>query len=107
MANAIPGFTSMPPVNGPGSAAAGNPASGMTGPGDGPDFTQTLDGMMNQVADMQTSAQAQVVDLLQGNGQDVHSAMIAVEKADLSFQLMMQVRNKIIQAYQTISQMPF
>lgn len=107
MATPIPGFSSMPPVNGPGSAVPGNPVSGVTGPGDGPDFSQTLDGMMNQVADMQSSAQAQVVDLLQGNGQDVHSAMIAVEKADLSFQLMMQVRNKIIQAYQTISQMPF
>ena len=102
----IQGFSYTPPVNAPGSAA-GTAASGVNGPGDGPDFTQTLDGMMNQVADMQTSAQAQVVDLLQGNGQDVHSAMIAVEKADLSFQLMMQVRNKIIQAYQTISQMPF
>ncbi len=33
--------------------------------------------------------------------------MIAVEKADLSFQLMMQVRNKIVQAYQTISNMQF
>jgi flagellar hook-basal body complex protein FliE len=44
---------------------------------------------------------------LQGNGADLHSAMIAVEKADLSFQLMMQVRNKIVQAYQQISQMNF
>jgi flagellar hook-basal body complex protein FliE len=35
------------------------------------------------------------------------SAMVAVEKADLSFQMMIQVRNKIVQAYQTISQMQF
>jgi flagellar hook-basal body complex protein FliE len=103
----IQGFSYTPLVSTPGSGAAGGSASGVNGPGEGPDFTQTLDGMMNQVADMQTSAQAQVVGMLQGNGQDVHSAMIAVEKADLSFQLMMQVRNKIIQAYQTISQMPF
>jgi flagellar hook-basal body complex protein FliE len=48
-----------------------------------------------------------VAKVLQGNGQDLHSAMIAVEKADLSFQLMMQARNKIVQAYQTISQMQF
>lgn len=103
----IQGFSYTPPVSAPGSGASSNPTSGVGGPGDGPDFTQTLDGMMNQVADMQSSAQAQVVGLLQGNGQDVHSAMIAVQQADLSFQLMMQVRNKIIQAYQTISQMPF
>jgi len=75
--------------------------------GGGADFLQTLDGMLNQVGSMQTDAQQQVTDLLQSDGQDVHSAMIAVEKADLSFQLMMQVRNKIIQAYQTISQIPF
>ncbi|HEY6464389.1 MAG TPA: flagellar hook-basal body complex protein FliE [Candidatus Acidoferrales bacterium] len=83
---------------------------GMSTPGaaaDNGDFLQTLDGMLNQVGSMQTDAQQQVSDLLQTDGQDVHSAMIAVEKADLSFQLMMQVRNKIIQAYQTISQIPF
>jgi flagellar hook-basal body complex protein FliE len=45
--------------------------------------------------------------LLDGNGVDVHAAMIAVEKADLSFQLMMQVRNKIVQAYQDISRLQF
>jgi len=37
----------------------------------------------------------------------VHSAMIAVEKADLSFQMMLQVRNKIVAAYQEISRMNF
>jgi len=52
-------------------------------------------------------AATQVAQLLNGKGADVHSAMIAVEKADLSFQLMMQVRNKIVQAYQQISNMQF
>lgn len=76
-------------------------------PSDGADFSQTLDGVMNQVEGLQSDAQTKVRELLQGNGQDIHSAMIAVQKADLSFQLMMQVRNKIIQAYQTVSQMQF
>jgi flagellar hook-basal body complex protein FliE len=44
---------------------------------------------------------------LAGHGEDLHSALLAVEKADLSFQLMMQVRNKIVQAYQDIARMPF
>jgi|HubBroStandDraft_6_1064221.scaffolds.fasta_scaffold2771100_1 flagellar hook-basal body complex protein FliE len=88
-------------------AQAASGAASTAGAGDGTDFLNTLDGMLNQVGDMQTDAQQQVSDLLQSDGQDVHSAMIAVEKADLSFQLMMQVRNKIIQAYQTISQIPF
>lgn len=71
------------------------------------DFSQTLDGVLSQVNSLQTDATAKVGELLQGNGQDLHSAMIAVEKANLSFQLMMQVRNKIVQAYQTVSQMQF
>jgi len=71
------------------------------------DFFRTLDGVMNQVGETQDDAQTKVQEMLQGNGQDLHTAMIAVEKADLSFQLMMQVRNKIIQAYQTVSQMQF
>jgi flagellar hook-basal body complex protein FliE len=76
-------------------------------PGNGPDFFHALEGAMDKVQEVQSGADQQVANLLQGNGQDLHSAMMAVEKADLSFQLMMQVRNKIVQAYQTISQMQF
>ena len=36
---------------------------------------------------------------------DLHSVMLALEKADLSFQMMMQVRNKFVQAYQEIMRM--
>jgi flagellar hook-basal body complex protein FliE len=70
-------------------------------------FLETLRGAMDQVNDLQGTAEAKVGALLEGNGMDVHSAMIAVEKADLSFQLMMQVRNKIVAAYQEISRMQF
>ncbi len=75
--------------------------------GKGSDFFQALEGAMDKVQEVQSGADQQVESLLQGNGQDLHSALMAVEKADLSFQLMMQVRNKIVQAYQTISQMQF
>ena len=70
-------------------------------------FTATLSQAMNEVEELQSEAQAQVADLLEGKGTDVHSAMIAVEKADLSFQLMMQVRNKIVAAYQEVTRMQF
>jgi len=36
---------------------------------------------------------------------DIHQVMIALERAELSFQLMMQVRNKLIEAYQEIMRM--
>ena len=40
-----------------------------------------------------------------GESQDLHNTVIAMQKADLSFQMMMQVRNKIVQAYQEIIRM--
>ena len=70
-------------------------------------FMETLRGAMDQTKELQGAADAKVAGLLDGSGMDVHSAMIAVEQADLSFQLMMQVRNKIVQAYQQVSQMAF
>jgi flagellar hook-basal body complex protein FliE len=70
-------------------------------------FTETLRGAMDQLDQLQGDADAKTAALLEGRGMDVHSAMIAVEKADLSFQLMMQVRNKIVSAYQEISRMQF
>jgi flagellar hook-basal body complex protein FliE len=70
-------------------------------------FTETLRGAMDQTKQLQATADIKVAGLLDGSGMDVHSAMIAVEQADLSFQLMMQVRNKIVAAYQEISRMQF
>ncbi len=70
-------------------------------------FTETLLGAMDQVEQLQGDANAKTAALLEGSGMDLHSAMIAVQKADLSFQLMMQVRNKIVSAYQEIARMQF
>jgi flagellar hook-basal body complex protein FliE len=71
------------------------------------DFVKSLQDAMSEVGDLQSQADTQVNQLLTGNGQDVHSAMIAVEKASLAFDMMVQVRNKIVQAYQQVSGMQF
>lgn len=71
------------------------------------DFMNTLNDAMGQVGQLQSEADGKVAQLLSGNGQDVHSAMIAVEKASLAFSMMVQVRNKIVQAYQQVSSMQF
>ena len=70
-------------------------------------FREVLDSAMDDMNNLQGQAQETVAQVLSGNGSDVHSALIAVEKADLSFQLMMQVRNKIVSAYEEISRMQF
>jgi len=62
---------------------------------------------MGEMGQLQSQAETKVAGVLEGSGGDVHTALIAVEKADLSFQLMMQVRNKIVSAYQEISRMQF
>ncbi len=72
-----------------------------------PAFRNMLHDAIEDIQHLQGEAEHQVAGVLGGDGTDVHSAMIAVEKADLSFQLMMQVRNKIVSAYQEISRMQF
>ncbi len=71
------------------------------------DFSSVLKNAVDQVDTFQSQANQEVGELLSGGETDVHNAMIAVEKADLSFQLMMQVRNKVVQAYQEVERMQF
>jgi flagellar hook-basal body complex protein FliE len=72
-----------------------------------PSFESVLKNAVSGVEQLHTNAQEQVTQLAQGDRQDIHSVMIAVEKADVAFQLMMQVRNKIVNAYQEVSKMQF
>lgn len=73
----------------------------------GASFTDVLKSAVDSVNSSNDSAAAQVKNVLQGGGGDLNSVMVAVEKADVSFQLMMQVRNKIVSAYQDIEKMQF
>ncbi|HKM47136.1 MAG TPA: flagellar hook-basal body complex protein FliE [Terriglobales bacterium] len=98
MNNSIPSIRILPADIVPSSSSGG---------AEGGKFLETLQQSMDQAEGAQGDAATQVAQLLNGQGADLHSAMIAVEKADLSFQLMMQVRNKIVQAYQQISSMQF
>ena len=70
-------------------------------------FASTLASAVDNVEQLNTSAESDVTNVLQNGGQELHNVMIAVEKADIAFQLMMQVRNKIVNAYQEISRLQF
>jgi flagellar hook-basal body complex protein FliE len=76
-------------------------------PSSGSGFRDVLHSAIDDMQQLERQAETKVAGVIEGNGADVHSAMIAVEKADLSFQLMMQVRNKIVSAYEEISRMQF
>lgn len=71
----------------------------------GSSFGEVLENAMQEVNDLQTQASDQTQKLMTGEITDIHSAMIAVQKADVSFQMMMQVRNKLVNAYQEIMKM--
>ena len=77
------------------------------GDGGGLNFGYVLQNAVSGVDTLNNTAGAQISNLLQGGSGDMTSVMIAVEKADASFQLMMQVRNKIGTAYQDIEKMQF
>jgi len=83
------------------------PSLGSTGASAGESFSSVLSNAVHSVDQLNDSAAAQVSNLVQGGGGDINNVMIAVEKADVSFQLMMQVRNKIVNAYQDIEKMQF
>lgn len=68
-------------------------------------FNDMLTESINKVGELEKDANSQVEKLTKMETQDVHNTMIAMEKADLSFHLMMQVRNKIISAYEEIMRM--
>ena len=70
-------------------------------------FGGILKGMVNETNDLSAKAQQAVSGLLSGTGVDVHEALIAGQKADVAFELALQVRNKAVGAYQQMMSMQF
>ncbi len=73
--------------------------------GDGPSFGDVLKEAISTTNALQKQSDHEIQKIMTGESQDLHSTLIAVQKADLSFQMMMQVRNKLVQAYQEIMRM--
>lgn len=70
-------------------------------------FSQLFTDAVSQASQLENQAHAAVTGLMSGTGIDVHQAMIATEKASMSFELALAVRNKAVQAYQTVIGMQF
>lgn len=86
----------------------GTIASGGATPGAGSSFADVFQTAVTSVDHLQSSADQQVTAMLQGSADsDLGKTMISVEKADVAFQLMMQVRNKVVSAYQELEKMQF
>ncbi|MGA3028974.1 MAG: flagellar hook-basal body complex protein FliE [Bryobacteraceae bacterium] len=71
----------------------------------GGEFRSLLNSAMQHVSTAQNTANAAVQSFLSGENDELHSTIMATERADLEFDLFMQVRNKVVSAYQEIMRM--
>jgi len=88
------------------TAAAGKPAQQTTGGAGGADFAQALTNAIDQVNQAQASAKQMSKDFVAGDSNvNLQDVMVNLQKANLSFQQMVQVRNKLVTAYHDIINM--
>ena len=71
----------------------------------GGSFHDVLSSAINEVEGARSAANQSVERFLSGEGEDLHSTILASQRADLEFQMFMQVRNKVVSAYQEIMKM--
>jgi|SRR5580658_6221017 flagellar hook-basal body complex protein FliE len=73
--------------------------------GGGGAFGSILTDAISKVESFQNNSSNSVNNFLSGEGEDLHKVALATQQADLSFQLFMQVRNKVVSAYNQVMQM--
>ncbi|HUB17880.1 MAG TPA: flagellar hook-basal body complex protein FliE [Acidobacteriaceae bacterium] len=94
-------------------AASMAPATGVLRPatgaaaGQAAPFSDLLKSAVSGIDGLEQQASTAIEGLLRGTGVDVHDAMIAAQKADMSFELALAVRNKAVAAYQQVMGMQF
>jgi len=79
-------------------------ATGAVAP-EGPAFADTLKNLMTEVVGSQRAADTAAQAYATGRTTDVTATMVAVERASISFALMLQIRNRLLDAYQEIQRM--
>jgi flagellar hook-basal body complex protein FliE len=90
------------------SGAGIHPAPvGKQAPSSGPSasFADALRGAVSDANKLQLEAEGAAINVVAGDAASLHKAMIALEKADISFRTLLQVRNKVLEAYQEIMRM--
>lgn len=72
---------------------------------DSPDFESTLKGFLTDVNDMQLDASQSIQKMVAGEVKDVHQVMLAAGEAKVAFNLMVEIRNKTMEAYKELMRM--
>jgi flagellar hook-basal body complex protein FliE len=70
-------------------------------------FADLFSNAVGQINKLEDQARVAVDRMMTGSGVDVHQAMIATQKASMAFELALSVRNKAVQAYQSVIGMQF
>ncbi len=91
------------PITAPVAPALPQPPAPPSGGGGA--FRSLLDSAIANVEATRQSADRQIEQFLAGEGGELHTAALAAQKAELAFELFLQVRNKVVQAYQEIMRM--
>ena len=78
---------------------------GLSSRGGGDAFSETLTRAVSAVNDLQLDARDAAVSMASGTGGDSAQAFVTIEKANVSFQFALQIRNKLLEAYQEIMRM--
>ena len=84
---------------------ANDPLSSIGERGKPGEFQKVLDGAINGVESLNSDASDSVQRFLTGETEELHSVALAAKRAEVAFQLGLQVRNKVISAYQEIMRM--
>ncbi|MFZ5998192.1 MAG: flagellar hook-basal body complex protein FliE [Nitrospirota bacterium] len=68
-------------------------------------FEAAINDAMREVSAVQNDAEKAIEDFAKGEVKDIHTVVVAMEKADISMQTLLQVRNKLLTAYEEIMRM--
>ena len=96
--SSLAALPSLAPLSRPTPSVGSEPAAGGG-------FAQVLQGVIAQNTQASASADAAVSALATGEAQDLHTVSLAVANADLSFRLILELRNRLTEAFQEVQRM--
>jgi len=88
------------PVSLPDISPASSPSGGQPG-----GFQSVLEGLIGRVEQSQTQAQQTIDSFLSGGNEELHSVALAAQRSSLEFEMFLQMRNKVVSAYQEVMRM--
>jgi len=97
----------VPPISLPGSLTPTSLAAPSSSAQTSAPFATLMRNAMQQVQSLESNAAKAVDGMMAGNGTDIHTAMIATQKADLAFEMALAFRNKAVGAYQQLMSTQF